>query len=105
MDDNVVPFVPLAEQPHHSEMLRCQMCAYVAVHVWPERTPIRALECAGCGRTGTLIVSATGICICGHAQIDHVLMELIGCPGAQSLTCRACYAKNTETFCTEFRPL
>lgn len=51
---NTLTFKPLDHQPHCTAKMRCQMCGMVAAHVWPEKLPIRRLECCGCHRVGVL---------------------------------------------------
>lgn len=51
----VLPFRPLAEQPHETATLICLSCGKRAVHVWPARTRMVKLQCDGCERIGTLV--------------------------------------------------
>lgn len=50
---DVRAFIPRDQQPHCSGRLRCWQCGNTAMHVWPESTPLRRLECK-CGARGTL---------------------------------------------------
>lgn len=49
---DVLPFVPLAEQPHNSGVLGCGKCGHYWAGVWPVRTAVRMLQCPRCGIQG-----------------------------------------------------
>jgi hypothetical protein len=53
---DVATFRPIAEQPHETARMLCQMCGHDAVHVWPQRAEIKSLECGGCRKVGFLIL-------------------------------------------------
>ena len=41
-------------EPHYSGWMACSCCGYVAMHVWPKKTPAHDLECSECHEVGGL---------------------------------------------------
>jgi hypothetical protein len=53
----ILPFVPLAEQPHDTALLGCDVCGRTWVGVWPSRTQLVRLQCPYCLVVGRAVVN------------------------------------------------
>lgn len=47
---------PDDDTPHTCGWLACGSCGYVAMHAWPQGTPLKDLECSECAWQGMMEV-------------------------------------------------
>jgi hypothetical protein len=44
-------------QPYRNEELICVKCFHRGIHIWPQSTLLRDLECPTCNKSGALILT------------------------------------------------